>query len=124
MVIESGVRKCLGMHTFILGVPYVDHRDNDGLNNQRVNLRAATQAENNRARCHKASGCYSQYRGVTFRKLTGRWVAKIKKNRRLFNLGYFTSEVEAALAYDKAARRLFGDFAAPNFSDNGLQNTV
>lgn len=104
------------LHTFLTGWPRVDHIDGDGLNNQRSNLRPATAAENNRnARKHAAA--YSQYKGVSWCKREGRWFAQIQYERRHRHLGYHPTEVEAALAYDAAARELFGPFARINFPD-------
>ena len=58
----------------------------------------------------------SSYRGVHWREHSKAWVAKITHNRRPVVLGRFQDELLAAQAYDTAARRLFGDFAKPNFT--------
>ncbi len=111
-VMADGTR----MHRFILGLPFgsvplVDHKDLNGLNNQRDNLRVCTPAQN-RSNTKKAHGC-SQFKGVS---LDGsRWVAYIKVNQKTKYLGTFGDEVAAALAYDSAAREHFGEFARCNF---------
>ena len=51
----------------------------------------------------------SGYRGVVFAKYAKRWRARINKNGKFFNLGYFDTKIEAAKAYDKKAKEL-GDF--------------
>jgi hypothetical protein len=108
----AGVR----MHRFILGlsagpVPQVDHRDHDGLNNQRENLRVCTHGQN-RSNTRKAKGT-SQYKGVHLD--SSKWIAMLKSSGRTKYLGTFTSELDAALAYDAAARVAFGEFACTNF---------
>ena len=102
--------KQIGMHAFITGHRMTDHRDGDGLNNRRSNLRACDSSTNNRNRGkHCASS--SRYKGVTWHKRIKKWNANIRFNRKLIHLGYFTKEEEAATAYREAAVRLFGEFA-------------
>lgn len=109
------------MHRLILGlVPgdgqRVDHRDLNGLNNVRSNLRLCTSSQNlanGPRRVDNTSG----YRGVGWDRQHRRWVAKIQVRGRTMNLGLFRSPEQAALAYDAAAREHFGEFARPNFSD-------
>lgn len=97
----------------------VDHIDNNRLNNCRDNLRQATSAQNkmSKPKARYAKETHSQYKGVT-RHVTGRWHAYISKDGRRISLGYYDDEVDAALAYDKAAERLFGEYAWPNFPLN------
>jgi len=111
-VMADGTR----MHRFILGLPpghlpLVDHRDLNGLNNQRNNLRICTFSQN-RANTEKSHGS-SQFKGVS--RLGSRWVAYIKVNRKTKYVGIFGDEVAASLAYDAAAREHFGEFALCNF---------
>lgn len=108
----------VGMHRFILGVTnekQVDHRDGNGLNNQRYNLRIATKAQNRYNRGPQRDNT-SGYKGVT-RNSSGRWVAQIKKHRRLYRGGTFDDPADAARAYDRLARELHGEFAWPNFPE-------
>jgi hypothetical protein len=104
------------LHRFILGVTdpkiHVDHEDHNGLNCQRHNLRKCVRGENDGNR-RKTRGS-SQYKGVSWSKSKGRWRACITIQRTV-HLGYFTDEVQAALAYDAAARTRFGVFAKCNF---------
>ena len=90
----------------------VDHEDHNGLNCQRYNLRKCVRGENDGNR-RKTCGS-SQYRGVSWAKGKGRWRACIRIEKTV-HLGYFTDEMQAALAYDTAARIRFGVFANCNF---------
>jgi hypothetical protein len=101
------------MHKLVTGYPMTDHQDHDGLNCQRYNMRKATDMQNNvnRAKWLKTS---SQFKGVCWDKQAGKWMARIRVNYLETNLGRFISEVEAALAYDRAAVKHHGDFACTN----------
>jgi hypothetical protein len=111
------------MHRLILLAPdtsTVDHANGNRLDNRRENLRLATQSQQNANR-PKITGL-SQYKGVHKRQDNLKWVAQIKDpNRRTIHLGSFTSEVAAAIAYDTAAIRLYGQFARLNFRAPGTE---
>lgn len=105
------------MHRQIVGAPEnldVDHRDGNGLNNQRGNLRAATRRQNSQNMVRSRAGKTSRFKGVSLSSGTTRWRATIKVDGRRIHLGYFIDEGEAARAYDAAALKHFGEFAAPN----------
>jgi len=59
----------------------------------------------------------SKYKGVSWRKDRSRWIAEITVNDRTRRVGSFEVEKWAALAYDKAARKYFGEFAYLNFPE-------
>lgn len=105
--------KIVKMHTEITGVVGIDHKDGNGLNNQRENLRPATQKENSR-NVRKQINRSSRFKGVTRRSSDGKWQAQIMVDRKNHHLGYFDSETKAAAAYDKAARVYFKAFALTN----------
>jgi len=89
-----------------------DHVDGDGLSNQRENLRPATRSQNKRnARKQRGSSCV--YKGVS--KRGKRWRAQMLFQGRYIYLGSFTDPVDAAKAYDSAARKYYGEFAKTNF---------
>lgn len=110
-----------GMHRLILGITdkniFGDHIDHNGLNNQFSNLRACSNIENLRNKKIK-EGYSSIYKGVSFHKIWRKWQVRIKGDGKRTHIGYFTDEVEAAKAYDTAAKTLFGEFANLNFKDN------
>lgn len=103
------------MHRFIMDPPQsmlVDHADNNGLNNTRANLRICTHAQNLRNR-KKRYDSVSHFKGIT--PSSSKWCAYIYVDKRNIYLGTFPTELDAALAYDAAARKHFGEFARTNF---------
>jgi hypothetical protein len=108
------------LHRQILGVGdgvHVDHRDGDGLNNTRDNLRACTQSQNQAsANCRKSA---SGYRGVTWDGGKQRWCAMGYRDGVRVHLGRYVCPAEAARARDAFARQHFGDFARLNFPLEG-----
>jgi len=112
----DGRKVTIRMHNLITGWPRVDHADGDGLNNQRYNLREATQAQN-RQNSTPNLNAVSQYKGVTLRhrQPLRPWVARITIDGKLRYLGSFADEIAAAMAYDAAAQEAFGQFCLRNF---------
>lgn len=107
------------MHRLILNAPkgmQVDHRDNDGLNNQDENIRLCTQAENLRNK-GKQKNNTSGFNGVYWDKAFQRYFSSIGIRGKNIHLGHFDDPVEAAHAYDKAAKKYHGEFARLNFPD-------
>lgn len=104
------------MHNLIMGCLGLDHANRNGLDNRRSNLRPATASQNT---CNQPSrtGSSSQFKGVFWIKPQRVWGATITINRERRKLGRFSSEIQAALAYDAAARALHGEFALLNFPD-------
>ncbi len=111
-------RKTVGMHQIILPVASgleLDHRDRDGLNNTKANLRAATKSQN-QGNSLWTKPKVSKFKGVCFDKWAGKWRAFLRTKSKRLNLGHFVDEEAAAHAYDKAAIAYFGSFARVNFS--------
>lgn len=109
------------MHVFLMGRRsgfVIDHKNGNGLDNRRTNLRWATVAQNV-ANQRKRVGGTSRFRGVCFDKARGDWVAGYTINRKRINLGRFQSEEDAALAYDAAVLVARGEFACLNFQKDG-----
>jgi hypothetical protein len=109
--------RTVSLHQFILGRPgkLIDHRDGNGLNNRRNNLRIATTAGNAQNCRKQVRPTSSRFKGVSWSKKYGRWVVFVCSNNRNKFFGNFDDEVEAGKAYDEAALRLFGEFARLNF---------
>lgn len=89
----------------------VDHRDGNGLNNCRRNLRLATRTQNLCAFRGGRINKTSKYRGVYFQKQKGKWQVRVIRKY----VGIYESELDAAHAYDAAARAQFGEFVHLNF---------
>ena len=107
------------MHREIMQPPkgmIVDHKSRNKLDNTRENLRNATHAENMRNKS-KQHGVSSRFLGVSYCKKSRKWCACIWVEGRNLSLGFFTDEVEAARAYDRAAVEHFGEFARLNFPE-------
>lgn len=92
----------------------VAHRDGNGLNNQRHNIRPCTPSQNRRGIQSKALGKTSIYRGVHWDLARGVWKTEIKINGQKKFVGRFKIEREAAVAYNEAAIFFFGEDASPN----------
>jgi hypothetical protein len=110
----SGKEIVVCLHREIMQAPrglVVDHQDGNKLNCTKANLRLITQQENlmNR-RCFKNNRC--GYKGVT--RQHGKWHARIQFHEKLIHLGFWENPITAALAYDCAARQLFGEYALLN----------
>lgn len=105
-----------------------DHIDRDKLNNRRSNLRQATLRQNSANRTKQvrhAQGSTSEFKGVVWSRLGKCWVASISHaNRTMMCLGRFNSEMDAAIAYDRAALEIYGEFACTNFPSEVIQAHV
>jgi NTP pyrophosphatase (non-canonical NTP hydrolase) len=108
------------MHNLIMGAKGIDHIDGNGLNNTRTNLRVATASQNQGNSQKTARKTSSKYKGVAWYKNYGKWRVALARQF----LGYFTSEEDAAKAYDAAAREKWGEFAALNFPNPGEKNAL
>jgi hypothetical protein len=110
---DNGTRFTVKMHRSILGAEagaLVDHRDGNGLNNRRGNLRFATRAENARNR-RIGKDNTSGFKGVTFYKPYGTWRAQICVDNHKMHLGYFDTPEGAYAEYCAASERLHGNFS-------------
>lgn len=114
-------KRMLLLHREILGLIYgdgklTDHKNRNGLDNRKANLRIATKslnAYNCKMQRHNKSG----YRGVHWLNKERRWKAEIKILGRKVSCGYFTDPIQAALAYDRMAVKYRGDTAVLNFPE-------
>lgn len=94
----------------LLSTEFVDHKDCDGLNCVRGNLRLASNTENSRNQ-RISSRNTSGYKGVTWNKKSGKWQAGIKFDGKSYHLGLFDDPALAHAAYCEKAKELFGEFA-------------
>lgn len=104
------------LHRLLLEAPpgvLVDHRNGNGLDNRRANLRLATDSQNSgNARPRPSAG--SPYKGVSWDPARVKWAAYITLKGRKLHLGRFDDEWVAAEAYNAAAAAAWGEFARPN----------
>jgi AP2 domain/HNH endonuclease len=116
----SGGRKIL-MHNLVLGESspdnQIDHRNGNGLDNRRINLRFATPQQNRRNQKLRSNNT-SGYKGVSWHKKAGKWMAYITPYKKRLYLGLFINKEEAARVYDNAAKKYFGEFARLNFGED------
>jgi hypothetical protein len=111
-------KRTIHAHCQVMGFPssFIDHINQNGLDNRKSNLRLCSVAENgHNSRMHKNK---SGFRGVCFDKRKWRqkrWYARVWNAGIKISLGYFSTPEEAARAYDKKALELFGKFASLNF---------
>ena len=105
------------MHRFILeltdGNVHVDHKDGDGLNNQRNNIRTCTHVQNCNNKKSQINSS-SKYLGVSWDAGKNKWRSQIKVNGKIKYLGAYTSEIEGAIIYNITSRRYRGEFAGTN----------
>ena len=107
------------MHREVIHPPdhlVVDHINHNGLDNRKANGRPATRAQNNRNKLIvRKMNSTSKYKGVSRWKGKNKWRVRIKLDGEQKHIGYFKDEIQAAKAYDKAAKMYHGEFASLNF---------
>ena len=141
-VVDVGKRRTVYMHRQILEIKigrkllpfpqeHTDHKNGDGLDNLRSNLRLASPQQNSQNQTHKRQDCSSRYLGVNYEAKSNKWVAFIRDGARDPQTGSsmkrclgrwpanLKGEKSAAKAYDDAASRSFGEFAKLNFPKKG-----
>lgn len=114
------IHHTIRMHRLILNAQkgeITDHINHNGLDNRECNIRKCTHSQNNQNRkpynLKSTSKYMSKYKGVYH--ISNKWMAGITLNKNHSYLGLHNTEIEAAKAYDKKAREIFGEFAFCNF---------
>ena len=92
-----------------------DHINGNGLDNRKANLRPATRAQNGWNRCKSNVKSRSRYKGLSWDSKDKRWEVRISVNGRRIYIGRFQGQIEAAMAYDRAAKKYHGRYAQVNF---------
>ena len=126
-VICQEKKRMIYMHQLLIDVPKgkeTDHKDRNKLNNCRSNLRACFHRQNTRNRGKPRKITSSIFKGVYWNKGRRKWQAYFRLpqpsgNGKVTNLGRFKDEEQAALAYNEAATKYFGDFARLNTIQEG-----
>jgi len=104
------------MHRFVINAPkgiMVDHINGNMLDNRKINLRLCNSSENQANSCLRVDN-KSGYKGVCYHKRINKWQSYINNKRKRIHIGYFETDREAGIAYNKKAKELFGDFALIN----------
>lgn len=111
----NGKRETIYIYTVIaermgIDASRIDHKDQNPLNNQRKNLRAATHSQNLH-NCGASKNSTTGVKGVWFHKARGKYVAEIRVEGKLYWLGRFDILAEAAVVVQKKREELVGEFA-------------
>ena len=108
-------RAIMENHGYRIKAKIVDHKDRNGLDNRKQNLRTCTTGQNQCNGIKRYGGrASSKYKGVCWFVPRQKWQARISWLRRIYFLGYFNDEIDAAKAYNEKAKKLHGEFARLN----------
>jgi hypothetical protein len=109
------------MHRFLMQLhghdienKIIDHQDQNGINNQKENLRICTRLENSYNSKKPRNGKTSKYKGVYLHTTNNNFIAHIRANGKMTHIGSFDNEEDAAYAYNEKAIEYFGEFASLN----------
>lgn len=112
--ILNGKQGKIRMHRIIMGAEGkvdVDHKNHNGLDNRKGNLRICSRTNNMGNKRKYINGVTSKYKGVSFHTRDQNWRAQISINKKVVYIGGYATEQEAVLAYNKRAKEVFGEFA-------------
>lgn len=112
----NGTGPSVTLHSIIMGTTFIDHINGNGLDNRKCNLRVCDYSGNNKNARKRKDYKHSKYKGVG-KHINGKWIARIQVDGKRSTIGYFESELEAAIAYDRKAKELHGEFAKVNFDE-------
>jgi hypothetical protein len=120
MVRINGKQKRLMLHRYILNAKpkqIVDHINRNSLDNRRENLRFVTAQQSS---CNTGPNHGLGFKGTSFKKDHKKWKAVITIDSKNIHLGYFSTEEEAAKAYDVASKKYHGEYGYLNFPKTAL----
>ena len=113
--------KSITMHRLVMNAQkgqQIDHKDRNGLNNCKNNLRFCNHQQNQFNQRKQKRITSSRYKGVHKSKTKGKWIASIglnvNRHKKIKYLGTYNDEIDAAKAYNNAALCYFGEFACIN----------
>lgn len=113
-------RVAICMHNVVCPVPEgmtVDHIDRNRVDNRKANLRAVTRRQNTWNRKFVKKGSKTRYTGIHWNKKVKKWNVRLRIEGRRQSFGYYADEVEAAKAYDRAAKKCRREYAVLNFPE-------
>jgi len=116
--VRSEKRSIIFMHRVIMKTPeklVVDHKDGNGLNNQKSNIRNCTIQQNCMNRSLR-SDSKTGYKGVS--KTKRGWKARVFHGKKTIYNKTFNNIEDAIKAYKEAAKKAFGDFAKEDSAMN------
>ena len=120
-----GHKKTIKMHRQIMNAPpgkVVDHINRHGWDNRKANLQVVSQQENTWNSLRGVGQGKSKYKGIGYSGNNKKWKATLCHKGKKIHLGYFKNEIDAAKAYDEAAKLFRGRFAVLNFEEEALFN--
>jgi len=118
---SDGSRTTVYMHSVITGYSFTDHRNGNGLDNRRDNLRKSNRQKNNYNQKNRSARGTSRFIGVHWNRRDRKWYAIIRINHKRKHLGVFDDEDDAARAYDRAAYSRDSEFVHLNFPEEWPQ---
>jgi hypothetical protein len=118
---DKGKASGVTMHRMLLDPPkgfMADHINGDRLDNRRCNLRVVNALQNAQNR-KKNQNSRSMYKGVSWKVSNGKWQARIRVEKQQYHIGLYDTELEAAYAYNEAAKLQHGDYSRLNVLPDG-----
>lgn len=114
-ILENDRKDSKVLHRMIFpNYAHIDHTNRDKLDNRRSNLRNCDFPRNSRNKQKANMSCSSRFKGVSWSKQCKKWVAYCQVSKKLYNLGRFKNEEDAARAYNDKAAELHGEYACLN----------
>ncbi len=116
--LKTDSSKTFLLHRVITNCPdgyVVDHINHNTFDNRKENLRICSNHQNRFNSNKYKNGKTSIYKGVYIDKRTNSICATLRYNRKHIHIGTFKTEIDAAIAYNEAALKYFGEFACLNF---------